>query len=281
MTNVNIYESLAEEVVSDTPSLLVDSVLAETATTGSPSANVASVLLEPASTGSPTFMVAQVLLELIVSVPEYPMIPTIAFPDISAFPGLSWSIHRKPTSSTRISTATSGREVRTPLYTVPLYEFDLTYDVLNSGDANFQAVLAQTLQQIMGFFLQCQGQYASFLFTDPDFNQATGATLGTGNGSTTVFPLMRQISGYSEQVQAANVVSTIYFNGVAQASSGWAVVNGNQVQFSAAPAAGTVITADFTYYFVCRFIDDVHDYEEFMYQLHTLQSCKIRSVRTS
>lgn len=281
MTGFKIASNLAELAVTDTPNQKVDLVLLEPISTGSPKINVANALCEPATTGSPDISVAQVFVEYVVSVPEYPMIPTIVFPDISAFPGIGWSIHRRPTNSTRISTAASGREVRTPLYATPLYEFEMIYDVLNSDAANFQAALAQSLQLIMGFFLSCQGQYAAFLFTDPDFNTAKGASCGTGDGSTLVFPLMRQIGPYSEQVQAANVVSQIYFNGVAQSSAGWSVQNGNQIQFASAPPSGALITADFTYYFVCRFIDDVHDYEEFMYKLHTLQSLKIRSVRTA
>jgi hypothetical protein len=96
-----------------------------------------------------------------------------------------------------------------------------------------------------------------------------------------VFPLLRTVGAYSEQVQAANVVSAVYINGVAQAGGSWAVTNGNQIAFAAAPASGAMITADFSYYFVCRFLDDVHDYEEFMYQIHKLGSCKFRSVRVA
>ncbi len=260
---------------------LVVSLLAESAVVDNSAARVENILAEPTVVGIPKARIDKIFVEFAVNVPEYPMIPSITFPDITSFPGLGWSIHRRPTSSTRVSTAASGREVRTPLYSVPLYEFELIYDVLNSNSTNFQAALAESLQQIMGFFLQCQGQYAAFLFTDPDFHQATGGTLGTGDGTTTVFPLMRQVGPYQEQVQAANIVSEVYFNGVGQSSGIWSVVNANQIEFSSPPSAGTVITADFSYYFVCRFLADMHDYEEFMYQLHTLQSCKIRSVRTS
>lgn len=281
MTDARIAGALTEVVAEDNPNAQIYAELFEHVTERVPNAYVSGAAAELVVEKVPSSVISGILIELIFTVPGQPMIPTITFPDITSFPGLGWSIHRRPTNSTRISTAASGREVRTPLYATPLYEFEMIYDVLNSDSANFQAATAESLQQIMGFFLQCQGQYAAFLFADPDFNEAMGSHLGTGDGTTTVFPLMRQVGPYSEQIQAVNVVSQVYFNGVAQSGGSWTVVNANQLEFSAAPGAGTVVTADLTYYFVCRFLEDMHDYEEFMYRLHTLQSCKIRSVRTA
>lgn len=276
---VGVASLQAEALVSGVPAVGVTSLQAEALVSGVPAVGVTSLQAEALVSGVPAVGVTNILIEIVMGVLEPPMIPSIKFPTLGVLDaGFSWSVHRRPINSTRVSAAASGRDVRTPLYAQPLYEFDLTYSALNSDSVHFQALVAESLQQIMGFFLQCQGQYGSFLFSDPDFNEAIGASLGVGDGATMQYPLLRQLGPYSEPVQVANVVSQIYLNGVAQ-ESGWTVQNGNQIVFSTPPAKDAVVTADFTYYFVCRFMDDIHDYEEFMYKLHSLQSCKIRSVR--
>ena len=52
------------------------------------------------------------------------------------------------------------------------------------------------------------------------------------------------------------------------------------VTFATAPPSGAAITADFAWYFLCRFDDDSEDAEEFMSKLYALQSLKLRTVRS-
>lgn len=52
----------------------------------------------------------------------------------------------------------------------------------------------------------------------------------------------------------------------------------NAIQFVSAPTATTEVTADFQFYFRCRFAEDQQDYEKFYDQLWTLQTCALRSV---
>ena len=51
--------------------------------------------------------------------------------------------------------------------------------------------------------------------------------------------------------------------------TGWSVTSGYApaIAFSTAPGAGVAITADFGSLWLCRFADDVQDFEEFMAQL--------------
>jgi hypothetical protein len=60
----------------------------------------------------------------------------------------------------------SGREVRAPLYSQGLYEFELTIDGLDSTGFGFPNLGNQSLQALMGLYIQCQGQYGTFLFVD-------------------------------------------------------------------------------------------------------------------
>ena len=52
----------------------------------------------------------------------------------------------------------------------------------------------------MGFFLQLQGQFGTFLYTDPDDNAVAGQAFATGDGTTTSFTMMRSLGGFLEPV---------------------------------------------------------------------------------
>jgi uncharacterized protein (TIGR02217 family) len=197
------------------------------------------------------------------------------------FPSLpvGWSVHKKPTFSTLVAGAASGREIRAALYQYPLWEFELTFEGL-AADASFPGLGAQSLQSLMGFFLQRQGQFGQFLYVDPSDNSATLQSIGSGDGATLSFTMPRTLGGFAEPVGWVTSIASVYLNGVSQAS-GWSLAPPNALVFAAPPGVGVAITATFSYAFVCRFLEDVQDFEEFMQNLWALQSLKFRSVRTS
>jgi uncharacterized protein (TIGR02217 family) len=199
-----------------------------------------------------------------------PLLPTL--------PGLSWSRHKKPGFNTRIASHVSGREVRVPLMAYPLYEFEAKYGLTSSATL-FAGLQANSLQTLMGFFLQLQGQAGTFLYVDPDDNAITGQFLGDGDGSTTTFQFVRALGGFVEPVSWVTAISTVYLNGVAQAPSSYSLVQPNTLNFPGI-GAGIAITADFTFAFNCRFLEDQMDFEEFMASLWRLDSMKFRSVKS-
>jgi uncharacterized protein (TIGR02217 family) len=198
-------------------------------------------------------------------------------PSFPVLAGQGWSVHKRPTFSTRIANHVSGREVRQSLYAYTLYEFELTFDGLSS-DAAYPGIGASSLQSLMGLYLQCEGQYGTFLYTDPTDNAVAGQGIATGDGATTSFIFQRTFGGFIEPVGWVSSVANVYLNGVAQ-TSGWSLAQPNTLSFTAAPATGAVVTADFSYAFVCRFLDDQEDFEEFMSGLWQVQSLKFRSVK--
>jgi hypothetical protein len=198
-----------------------------------------------------------------------PMFPALA--------GQGWSVHKRPTFSTRVADHASGREVRLPLYDYPLYEFEATFDALDS-DGAWPSVGAQSLQSLLGLFLQCQGQFGTFVYVDPTDRAAAGQAIATGDGSTTAFVFQRALGGFIEPVSWVTSVEAVYLNGVAQAS-GWSLTQPNALVLATAPAAGAVISADFSYGFLCRFLADQNDFENFMNGLWTVESLKFRSVK--
>jgi uncharacterized protein (TIGR02217 family) len=199
--------------------------------------------------------------------------PYSTFP---AVPTRGWSVTFSPIFSIGAALHVSGREVRAAKYISPLWEIELNYDVLRMVSPNSE------LQQIIGFFEQCQGEDASFYFEPPTLSPVAAQALGIGDGTTTTFAFAVSIGDYALSPANVGTVSAVYLNGVAQ-SSGYTVnatALAPSVTFAAAPAAGVAVTADFDWYFLCRFDDDSETLEEFMSKLQALQSLKLRTVRS-
>jgi hypothetical protein len=67
-----------------------------------------------------------------------PSFPTLA--------GLGWSVHKKPVFSTIVASHASGREVRDPLYQNPIWQFELTFDAMDSTANTYPGAGANSLQ---------------------------------------------------------------------------------------------------------------------------------------
>jgi uncharacterized protein (TIGR02217 family) len=199
-----------------------------------------------------------------------PSFPTLA--------GQGWSVHKKPTFSTLVASHVSGREVRDALHENPIWQFELTFDGLDSSSNTYPGLGANSLQSLMGLFLLCQGQFGTFLYTDPTDDSATAQVFATGDGATTTFTFARTLGAFLEPVGWVTSVSNVYLNGVNQ-TSGWSLSTPNSLVFTSPPGSGVVISATFAYAFQCRFDADDLDFEEFMANLWTAKSVKFRSVR--
>jgi hypothetical protein len=103
------------------------------------------------------------------SVPDAPPAPPTgpAFPAIS---GQGWSIHYRPLFATGVASHVSGRESRFVKMSVPLWEIELTFDLLRMDTPYAD------LQNIIGFYDEMQGQDGVFTFA-PDANLGIGTSL--------------------------------------------------------------------------------------------------------
>jgi uncharacterized protein (TIGR02217 family) len=203
----------------------------------------------------------------------------LVFPSL---PGLAWSVTKSPTFQTRIQRAASGRELRALDYPYPLWQFTLVFDLLRDNPAAGY----DELQTLMGFFMLCQGAFGTFLFRDPSDDQVAGQQIGVGNASTTVFQLQRSMGttlpggGFQEPIVAPNIVSAVHLNGITQSPASYSVdPNTGLVTFVTAPGSELIISADFSYYFRCRFVDDSYTFENFMFRLWQLKKLTFISVR--
>jgi hypothetical protein len=200
-----------------------------------------------------------------------PSFPTLA--------GLGWSVHKKPVFSTIVASHVSGREVRDALYQNPIWQFELTIDGMDSSTSFYPNLGAQSQQALLGFFLSCQGQYSTFLYTDPTDSAVSNGAIGTGDGTTTTFTFSRFMGTFFEPVGWVTSVSSVEVSG--SSVSDWSLVAPNLLVFTSTPALNAPITATFEFAFQCRFADDDMDFEQFMQNLWRVESVKFQSVRTS
>ena len=181
----------------------------------------------------------------------------LLFPKIR---GLSWEVVKNPTLSTEIQSSLAGREVRIQNFQNPIWEFTLIYEYL-LNDPKFRDDTGSTpLEQLVGFFLARGGQFDDFLLNESDLTQRledsvfSGQPIGTGDGVTTNFQLVRNFGGFLEACQnPANQSARIYLNGVPKIQGTDYTISLGLVTFTVAPAVGVAITADFTFLHRVRF----------------------------
>jgi uncharacterized protein (TIGR02217 family) len=193
------------------------------------------------------------------------------------FPALpwGWSVQKNPTWSTRRAKHVSGREVALSLYAFPLWAFELTFEVLSEEAA------IQSYQTMVQFFLARRGGFDPFLFQDPSDCQAYGQLLGAGDGATTDFTFLHPWgAALGEPVGYVNVSGiNVYLNGSPLAADAWSVALPSTLVLDTAPGAGVQVSADYGFYFKCRFDDDVVEMENFMDQLWSVKSLKFTSIK--
>ena len=192
-----------------------------------------------------------------------------ALTNIVAFP-----VVMKPMYRTIIQTAASGKEQRVALWNYARRVYTLTWEFMRDDATHNE------WDTMLSFWLSLQGRFSTFLFNDPSDNAATGQLIGIGDGVTTQFQLARTInSSWTEAINAPNIVSHVYVNGVDP--GGWSVNSATGVITLASPAPnGQAVSADFTFYFRCRLLNDEDEFEKFgstLWEKKTLEFITVKS----
>lgn len=174
-------------------------------------------------------------------------------------PGITWNRTRTPIWSTVHQEAFSGIEVSTSRWSYPRWRWTLEIEVLRS------ALAYQELQDLVGFVNARKGAGSVFYYEDPEDYIIEDQILGIGNGTTAAYQLVRDYGEYrAEPIKHINGDPTIYLDGVA--TTAWSIDAAGLVTFDAAPADKTVITADFSYYWQVRFLEDEAEFEALWYK---------------
>ncbi|MGD0826982.1 MAG: DUF2460 domain-containing protein [Desulfobaccales bacterium] len=192
--------------------------------------------------------------------------------------GFTYPVIKKPLFSTLTQESVSGIKKRIANWVYPRWQYEIPVEFLLDGQGG-----VEDLKTLVGFFLARQGSFDSFLFDDPDDDFIAGQELGIGDGTTTAWQLVRTYGGFAEPIYnpKSDPAPVVYLNGAVQDPSTYAVgyTDSGLLTFTAAPAAGAVITADFGYYRRCIFQEDLSEFDKFMNQLWEHKGLKIETVK--
>jgi hypothetical protein len=249
----------------------------------SPSLRATQIVIGAMNRGQARQRATQIVLEVLVWNYEVPM--RAIFP---VLPGLAYSVIKRPSFFNASAESISGREIRVAYAQYPLWEWDLTFDYL-PDEPTASSATASDLKQLMGFYLSQGGSFGGFLFKDPDDYTVTAQVVGTTDGATAQYTLIRTYGGSdgtgSEPVGYVDTGAAfaVYLDGVLQSGASYNVVTTTPVSqvlaFTSAPASGHVITVTYTYYYYVRFKEDTYEFEKFMDKLWSQRLVTLKSLR--
>jgi hypothetical protein len=216
-----------------------------------------------------------------------------------ALPGLTTSKIRRPKHKVSVQTHQSGGEVRMSYWSEPLWEWDLTYELLRDGFRMGRAW--DELLQIEGLFLASTGSLCGFQFFDEDDNRVTRTFVGSSDGATTTYTLKRYRGSWKGDGQPLGLESiglldpSQAFNLYFQNANPLTPIDPNdpvygytldtstpknqKLVFNAAPPGGHNFVCDMSFFWYVRFGADSLDFEKFMHQLWALKKVTLVSLR--
>jgi uncharacterized protein (TIGR02217 family) len=164
-----------------------------------------------------------------------------------------------PQFETQVAVLASGHEQRNRQWAQARLSYDAGLGVRSEAD----------LVQLLAFFRARRGQAFGFRFRDPmDWRSgggeggvaATDEVLGTGDGMTLGFPLVKRY-GQGDEAEVRRItrpleISVVVAVGGVAVPSGWQIATGGIVQFDEPPPPGAEVTAGFEFDVPVRFASD-------------------------
>lgn len=174
-----------------------------------------------------------------------------AFHEIQFPPKIAYGASGGPEFNTSITTTFGGFEQRNINWQKARGKWDVSTGVKNKTD----------MDAVIAFFHARFGKAYGFRFKDWSDYQAVGQIIGTGDGNQTVFQLVKNYTSgtgsYIREIKKpVSGTVKIYLNGILQ-SSGFTIdyITGI-ITFTAAPANGVIVSADFDFDVPVRFDTD-------------------------
>ncbi|WP_210357683.1 DUF2460 domain-containing protein [Sphingomonas beigongshangi] len=150
-----------------------------------------------------------------------------------------------PTFSTDILTAAGGAEQRNARWAEARTHYDIGPGLRAEADV---AIL-------LAFFRARMGPARAFRLRDPFDSRGVDEAIGTGDGVTRRFPLVRHYGEATRRI-VRPVAGSVSIAVAGQPTQGFSVDGDGVVTLDAAPAAGAAVTASFTFDVVVRFAED-------------------------
>lgn len=165
-----------------------------------------------------------------------------------------------------------GRDMRASEQTLPVWEFEINFEVLRNQTQN-----NQLYEPMAGFtefirlsqlFIAGIGQFGQFLFDAWWDHSRTDQTIGIGDGVTGTYTMVRTWGSgalqFTEPVGAINIITNVKVNGIAlNPATDYTISNNNQITFTTPPGNGDSITSTFSFYYLCHMTESQQDYNEF------------------
>lgn len=199
----------------------------------------------------------------------------MAVPLFPTLNGLTYPVPRYPIFKTTHQESASGQDNPIELWSFPRWQYTATFSFLRS-DANVE------WQTLAAFFLSMRGSSRVFQWNDVDDSSVTDQLIGTGDGTTTAFPLVRTLSAgsfsFTEPVFAPVIITNIKDNGTPTAA--YTLGTQGLITFNAPPTAGHTLTWTGTYNWLCRFDEDVAQFEKFAFKFFELKKITFTTIKT-
>lgn len=210
----------------------------------------------------------------------------------SAFSMLTLDVNREVAFENKISRSASGREVAVSWRELPIITFELNWGGLDANPANVPpsqtgAATFTEYDTLVGFYEAQHGSLLPFYFRLSDVTNlpsdsfVEGQQIGTGDGTTTNFQLCRTVASYLEPIQMVDPAGqlVVYVNGAPKtAGTDYTLLSAGIVQFTNAPIANAVISADIPWVYLCRFDADNMTTKQWAQSIHDAEALKLRTV---
>jgi len=230
-------------------------------------------------------LVRETLLEFIPGYNNFGVIPV--FPPLPQ----GYPIKVSPVMDTTIGTTKSLQETRVSQQEYPLWDIEILFEELRDQTQNAApyAPFAGLHQysQLVQTWLGMYGRTGVFAFDCPWDNSRASQVLGIGDGKTYEFAFVRTWGtgalATTAPVGMVNNLISVTVSGVTVPSTQY-YFSRNMLYFIGAdgraypPANGAEVAATFSYYYLCRFVEDEQDFEEFAKNRWTVPSLKFRAV---
>lgn len=184
--------------------------------------------------------------------------------------GYTYPNTRAPMWSSLTQDAISGRVGDFQQYVVPKWAYQLQYSVLRS-DATIL-----DFQTLVGFYNNVKANGNIFTYTDPYDNTSAVQPIGTGDGATTDFQLIRSFGGFVEPVFVPTGTTHVQLNG--SPTLLFTLQPGGIVRLNSPPAGGVAITWNGTFDWLCRFTQDTYSFSNFSFNFWELQKIEFETL---
>ncbi|WP_267352116.1 DUF2460 domain-containing protein [Sphingomonas sp. GM_Shp_2] len=168
-----------------------------------------------------------------------------AFDDVMFPLALGRDTEVSPGFSTSVVTSAGGHETRNAAWAEARTQYDVGPGVRSEAD----------IAALLAFFRARLGPARGFRLRDPFDHDAVGVTIGTGDGRTRRFALVKAYGGQQRRITRP-VAGTVSVSADGRAVAGFALGPGGWVVLDTAPVAGVRVRASFTFDVPVRFAED-------------------------